>query len=94
MNVPSKTRFGDTWLERMIVGQVNIPYKTQMTVDELATAIRNEEYLQGQVASFLGEIPADDQLAFADLHAIPRNHLRILARKFNRNTGIHAVLAA
>ncbi len=91
MPPPQNTSFGATPFERIIVGQINTSCKTQMTV--MVSAICNEEYLEGQVASFLGEIPTADQLAFADLHAIPRNHLRKLARKFNRNTGIHAVLA-
>ncbi len=62
MTPAQKKRFGATSLERIIVGQVNVPCKTQMTV--------------------------------TDLHAIPRNHLRKLARKFSRNTCIRAVLAA
>ena len=93
MTPAQKKRFGATSLERIIVGQVNVPCKTQMTVTDLAAALRHEEYRHGQVAIFLGEIPAADQLAFADLHAIPRNHLRKLARKFSRNTCIRAVLA-
>ena len=94
MSLPQKTRFGSTPLERIIVGQVNTWCKTEMTAAELAEAIRREEYLHGQVATFLGEISAADQMAYADQHNIPREHLRQLARKFNRNTGIHAILAA
>ena len=89
-----KKRFGTTSLEEMIVGHVNTWCRTQMSAAELAEAIRNEEYLMGQVASFLGEFSAVDQLAFAELHNIPRDHLLALARKFNRNTGFPAVLTA
>ena len=77
-------------IARIIETHVNTPFNTAMTVAE---AIRREEYLQGQVASFLGEIAGADQLEFADLHNFPRVHLIKLAKKFSRKTGFHAVLA-
>ena len=79
--------------ERVLVGTVNVPYRQQLGAKEIAQAIRNEDFTHGQVASFFGEIDADDQLEFAALHGISEDLLVNLARKFKQMTGQYAVLA-
>ena len=68
-----------------VLSKVNAPYSKQLSAAGLAHCLLDFELAKeysGQVSSFFGEVPVEDQLAFAAQHEIPVASLKELASKF------------
>ncbi len=80
-----------------MLSTVNAPYRKQLDGAGLARCLGDFDLAKaysGQISSFLGEVPVDDQIAFAAEHGIGIEALKQLASKFGAWAGESYKLAA
>ena len=80
-----------------VLTTVNAPYRAQLDGAELAHCLSNIEIAKqfsGQVSSFLGEVPAAEQQAFAHEFGIALSDLKSFASEFAEWSGQSYQLAA
>ena len=76
-----------------VLTTVNAPYASSVDATALANALREENISLGQVASFLTELTAAEQIAFATTHGVTRSELTALASAFADWSGQSVPLA-
>ena len=75
-----------------ILTTINAPYRRHISELELIRCLSGIEIPDrwvGQVWGFLGEVPVDDQIAFATYHGISAKKLQDAARRFSVRSGAH-----
>jgi hypothetical protein len=81
----------------LVLTTVNAPYSKQLDGAGLAACLRDlalGKAYPGHVSSFLGEVPVEDQLAFAAEFGIGSGALRAFASEFAKWSGESYKLAA
>lgn len=76
---------------------VNAPYSVQLDGQGLASCLLDIQIAKahsGQVSAFLGEVPLQDQLEFADAYMISIEVLKSFAKSFSNWSGESYLLAA
>lgn len=71
---------------------INAPYRRQIDEAELVGCLLGDEIpdpFVGHVWGFFGEVPVEDQLAFAACHDISARALQEKAKQFSIRTGAH-----
>ncbi|WP_262690607.1 hypothetical protein [Kordiimonas aestuarii] len=71
---------------------INAPYRLHMDEADLIRYLSGEEiptYFIGQIWGFFGEVPVEEQLAFAECHGISARELKEKAQKFSIRSGAH-----
>lgn len=69
---------------------INAPYRRHIDEFQLARCLRDDDYAEefsGQVWSFFGDVPVEDQIAFAAHYSIHLEELLAIAEKFARYFG-------
>ncbi len=77
-----------------VLTTVNAPYAASVDATALANALQAGNVSLGQVASFLTEVPAAEQIAFATTHGVTRSELAAVASAFADWSGQSVPLAA
>ncbi|MDB5614965.1 MAG: hypothetical protein JWQ22_2618 [Devosia sp.] len=80
-----------------VLTTVNAPYSSQLDGAELALCLSNNDLAKqysGQVSSFLGDVPIESQIEFADEHHISLGDLKAFASTFSAWSGETYNLAA
>jgi hypothetical protein len=80
-----------------VLTTVNAPYSDQLNGVDLAHSLSDVELAKqfpGQVSSFLGEVPVEDQMSFAAEFGIPLDDLKTFASNFSMWSGESYKLAA
>jgi hypothetical protein len=80
-----------------VLTTVNAPYSDQLDGVELAHCLADVKFAKqfpGQVSSFLGEVPVEDQISFAAEFGIDLDDLKAFASSFSTWSGESYKLAA
>lgn len=80
-----------------VLTTVNAPYSNQLDGAELALCLSDIDLAKqysGQISSFLGEVPIESQIEFADEHHISLGELKAFASTFSAWSGETYKLAA